>query len=193
MVYTLAAIAKGGNARAIRDECPGLQSESLSALEGLGAMLSKSLFVTIASPLHGVRLTRIGRCVNRFLIEPARPLLFTGITQPNLDAFYRRVGLKPEQVIDANLVSSYGAPSYHGGRLSKISSLVIQSGMRVFSPFLDHEAENDGIVPRDSALLSGPVQVFAPFDHLKLVEMPEAALTLADLIRQADPSLLPLS
>jgi hypothetical protein len=29
--------------------------------------------------------------------------------------------------------------------------------------------------------------VFVPLDHLKLVEVPESALTLVDLIRQVDP------
>lgn len=185
-VYSLAAIAKGGDLRAIREECR-LESVSLDRLEGLRESLAGALFAAIASPLQGVRLTRVGRCVNRLFVEPRTPLLLTGITRPNLEAFYRRVRRRPEAVIDANLVSNYAAPSYHGNGLSKVSSLVIQSGMRVFSPFLDHETENDGIVPRDAALLNGPVQVFAPFDHLKLVEMPEAALTLVDLIRQADP------
>jgi hypothetical protein len=186
-VYTLAALAKGGDPAAIRRECPSLASVPLSSLVRLRENLSQALFVTIASPLQGVRLTRIGRCVNRFFIEPNVPLLFSGITRPNLRTFYDKVGRRPEAVIDANLVSRDGTPAFHGGCFSRVSSRVIQGGMRVFSPFLDHEAVNDGIVPLDSAVLNGPRQVFVPLDHLKLVEMPEAAMVLVDLIRQVDP------
>jgi hypothetical protein len=187
-VYTLAALADGGDVGAIRRECPGLTDVPVAAMERLAERLARdALFVTIASPHHGVRLTRVGRCVNRFVIEPRLPLLFSGITRPNLEAVHRRFRRRPEEVIDANLVSSVGTPSYHGGSVSRISSRVIQGGMRAFSPFLDHECVNDGIVPLEAAVLDGPAQVFAPFDHLKLVETPEAALTLADLIRQVDP------
>ncbi len=187
-VYALAAMADGGDLVAIRNECPGLENVAVVAMERLAERLSRdALFVTIAAPHHGVRLTRIGRCVNRFLIEPRLPLLFSGITKSNLEAVHRRFRRRPEDVIDANLVSSLGTPFYHGGSVSRLSSLVVQQGMRVFSPLLDHECVNDGIVPMDAAVLEGPAQVFAPFDHLKLVEMPEAALTLADLIRQVDP------
>ncbi|HSA60220.1 MAG TPA: hypothetical protein VLJ37_11110 [bacterium] len=185
-VYTVAALAKGGDVAAIRDECPGLEGVSLSALEALGRRLSEGLFVSLASPLRGVRLTRVGRCVNRVLVEPRLPLLLSGITAPNLEAFYGRVRRRPDEVIDANLVSNDGTPAFHGGCFSKISSLIIQGGMRVFSPFLDHGSVNDGIVPMDSAVLRGPAQVFAGFDHLKLVETPEAAMVLVDLIRQVE-------
>jgi hypothetical protein len=182
-------MADGGDLSAIREECPGLGSLPLSALERLAERLARdALFVTVASPHHGVRLTRIGRCVNRYLIEPRLPLLFSGITKPNLEGVYRRFRRRPEEVIDANLVSSLGTPSFHGGSVSRISSRIIQGGMRVFSPFLDHESVNDGIVPLDAAVLDGPAQAFAPFDHLKLVETAESALILADLIRQVDPS-----
>lgn len=187
-VYTLAAMADGGDLGAIRKECPGLETVPVAAMERLAERLARdALFVTIAAPHHGVRLTRIGRCVNRLLIEPRLPRLFSGITKSSLEAVHRRFRRRPEEVIDANLVSSLGTPSYHGGSVSRLSSLVIQQGMRVFSPFLDHMCVNDGIVPMDAAVLEGPAQVFAPFDHLKLVEVPEAALTLADLIRQVDP------
>jgi pimeloyl-ACP methyl ester carboxylesterase len=187
-VYTMAALAKGGNASAIRDECPGLEGVPTASLEALGARLAEALFVSIASPLQGVRLTRVGRCMNRLFVEPRLPLLLSGITAPNLEAYYRRVRRRPDQVIDANLVSHNGTPAFHGGVFSKVSSRVIQGGMRVFSPFLDHESVNDGIVPLDAAVLHGPAQVFAAFDHLKLVETQEAAMVLVDLIRQAEAS-----
>jgi len=185
-VYALAALAKGGSAAAIREACPGLEGIPISDLQDLGARLSDALFVAVASPLHGVKLTRTGRCVNRFIVEPRLPHLLTGITRPHLERFYRRVGFSPDQVIDANFVSNDGTPSFHGGHLSKAAGFVIQSGMRVFSPFLDHGKVNDGIVPLETALLYGPVQTFGSFDHLELVEKPEAATALTDLIRRAD-------
>jgi hypothetical protein len=185
-VYALAALAKGGDASAIRQACPGLEDVPLPALEDLGRRLSDALFLSMASPLNGVRLTRVGRCVNRVFVEPELPLLLTGITTPYLEGFYRRVGRRPEVVIDANLVSNDGRPVFHGGSFSKISGRFIQGGMRVFSPFLDHGTVNDGIVPLDAALLSGPIQVFARFDHLKMVETSEAATILAGLIRRVE-------
>ncbi|HEX5036106.1 MAG TPA: hypothetical protein VFX30_03005 [bacterium] len=185
-VYALAALAKGGNAAAVRATCPGLETTSLSALEELGRQLSDALFLTMASPLNGVRLTRVGRCVNKVLVEPRMPLLLSGITTPYLESLYRRIGRRPGEVIDANLVSNDGRPAYHGGAVSKVSGRVIQGGMRVFSPFLDHGTVNDGIVPLDAALLSGPIQVFAPFDHLKMVETSEAAAILVSLIRRVE-------
>src|SRR5262249_19269798 len=151
-VYAFAALAKGGDAAEIRREFPGLESVSLNSLEALKENLSQALFVTIASPLQGVRMTRIGRCINHFFIEPRAPLLFTGITRASVEAFYRRVRRRPEEVIDANLVSNDGTPAFHGGCFSKVASRVIQGGMRLFSPFLDHGSVNDGIVPIDAAV-----------------------------------------
>ncbi len=182
-VYVLAAMARGGDLTFLQNSLPGLKRRSLRDLEGLAEKLRRGLFIAIASPLNGVRLTRVGRLMNRTIVEPRVPLLFSGITRPSVEGFYRGVGVRPERVIDGNIVSRTGPMELVGGPFSRLSSVVIQGGMRIFSPFLDHETVNDGIVPWDSAVLKGPRQVFLKLDHLSLVETAEGGVALARLIK----------
>jgi len=184
-VYVLAAMARGASLAGLQRALPDLDMPE-DQLRALALRLRRGRFIAISSPLNGVHLTRTGRLVNRWAIEPRVPLLFSGITQRNVDRFYQKLGLTPDDVLDGNILSIDRPFSFHGGPTSVVSHAVIQGGMRVFSPFLDHNTVNDGIVPLGSAFLEGPRQMLLHSDHLKLVETPEAARALVSLIQNIE-------
>ena len=187
-VYAVAALAKEGKIGAIRKEFPGLRDISTRSLEELGERLFESaLFVTIATPHNGMRMSRFGRGVNRILIEPHFPKYISDITEPNLEALYESFRQRPDAVIDVNLVGGYGKHLPLQGRLTtRVLSAVLEGGMRAFEPLFDPTSESDGIVPLQAARLNGPIQDFVPYNHWQIIEMAGAAVRLIDLIHQAD-------
>lgn len=196
-VYVLAALSKGARLAGLQEVLPGLRDIPEGDLRTLADRLRRGLFITIGAPLNGVQLTRLGRLANRWIVEPRVPLLFSGITRPNVEEVYRKLGVRPKEVMDGNIVA-IDRPLGHGGQGSLASwagHIVVQGGMRLFSPFLDHNTVNDGIVPLNAAFLEGVPQILLSMDHLKLVETPEAAQALLRLISwiEQEKSVLPLA
>lgn len=187
-VYVLAAMAKGANLAGLKEVLPALGDIPDAALTDLAERLRTGLFIGVGAPLNGVQLTRAGRVANRLIVEPRVPLLFSGITRPNVEEVYRKLGKRPKEVMDGSVIATDHPFRLRGqGSLSSLAGhLVVQGGMRLFSPFLDHNTVNDGIVPLYAAFLEGIPQVLLRMDHLKLVETPEAARALVQLIARIE-------
>ena len=187
-VFVLGAMAKGADLVAIRDSLPGLRAIPLGRFEQLSRNLEQGLFISIASPFTGVKLTRTGRLLNRFVIQPRDTYFIRALTIPFVQTFYQKIGKRPEQVIDGNIVSDVAPPSMAQGPANFAVNLLIRGGLKVFSPFLDHGKHHDGIVPIETARLEGVPELTLKMDHLDLVESEDAAQSLLSLITMLNSS-----
>ncbi len=138
------------------------------------------IYGSIAGPVNGVDPTWYGRIFNRQVAERLGVPILTEITREEMNAFWRKAGRTPADLIDVSLVGQGGINLRHYDP----AHLAVRSGVRLFGGLLRGE-DHDGIVPVASATIPGALQTFLPFDHLDLVERPEAAQALAHLIRQA--------
>lgn len=181
--FVLGAMTKGASLAGLQNVLPGLESVPKDKLRRLAQALEGCRFISIATPFHGVRLNISGEIFNRTIVQPRKPLLLTGITQRNLQKFYREIGVHPKDVIHGNILSRSNKLILEGGLASQASNAVVHGALHLFLPFLEHGDLSDGIVPAESAFLDGPQQVFLDLDHLRLIETVEAAQALAALIR----------
>jgi hypothetical protein len=176
---------------------------SAGEMEQLAEELKRhnALFIAIASPLNGIKITKVGHQVNDRVLKYLDPHLLTDIGCVHVEEFYARVGIRPDDVIDAILVSgSAPVPLALDIRstASNISNLAVQFGMRAFSPFVNRHAQyerwggdpandpgagHDGIVSLRSAHLVGPYVFRIDANHLEQVELERCAFTVAAMIR----------
>ncbi len=185
-VYTLGAIAKGGDLRAIRDFLPGLQGVRLEEMEGLVEPLRDGLYLAIGAPLNGIEMNRPGAWVSQRIVEKRIPGLFADLTRERATQLYEAVGLQPAQVMDGILYSDTAPLALPGKPAAKVANAMIQGGMRFFSFFVYHNRVNDGIVPVRAARIEGIPQRVLSLDHLRMVETTEAAEALLQVIEAAE-------
>lgn len=182
--YVLAALARGARVSAVKDYVPQLDDVPPSAIRELAYNLSGATFVSIASPLNGLRFTRAGAVVSG-AVTVLYPSLLKSLNYRYLSRFYNQMGFRPDQVMDGVIVSREAShPESYDLRSRAVNSLVL-GGLRCCSPFLKDEGASDGIVPVSTALLKGPLQHNLDLNHLELVESHaggEALVTLLDQI-----------
>jgi hypothetical protein len=184
VVYVLAAMVKGGDLEVIRQTLPPLQGLPLSELQTIVDRLKASnpSFITIATPFHGIRLTLLGELLDDIFGNFKSLLFVKSLTEDYIHNLYYEVGLWPDEVIDGNLIGrAEGIFRQEEDFRSWAVRSFIQVSLRFFASFTEPDSDSDGIVPRSSALLYGPVQKELPLDHLAMVEMPKAVIALLEV------------
>lgn len=178
----------------------------------LGDRLEEAVLIGIASPLNGIHMNRMGRVVNRTVVEPFHPGYFTGVTVEKVNRFYDQLGWRPEEVLDGNIYSEAypsrpngdspylghlargGTALFHhlmngtlnGKNPADLEPLVIGI-LEFFSRFVDFEGPCDPIVPTSSAKLRNApnvVQRSTQLDHLKIVETEEGAQLVWEMVQE---------
>lgn len=182
--YLLASIAKGGSYRGIRRALPRLQPRGDHEFEQLAFRLRGGRFIAIAVPFQGIGLTGVGELLNRRVIEPRAPRLFSSVTREALEGIYRNVRKDPGNVMDGVIYSASAPFEMEGDIASRATTAAIQGALRLFARFADDRGPTDGIVPVDSVDPYREVFEATPaMNHLRLVETEEAAMTLVGMIR----------
>ncbi len=190
-VFTLGALAKGGNIDAIRRTIPGAGAIRHQDLLELAHNLSTATFLGIASPLNGIEFKRTEDIVHRAVLRHQNPTLTRALSRPFLEQYYEGLGLHPNNVMDGTLVSK-AAP------FAKVRSLkdyllhgIVQGGMRFLRISLVRSGTQgqDAIVPTESAWLEIARQIEVSMNHTQIVEEPLAAHSLLALIESAATAL----
>lgn len=185
VVYILAALADGANPEKIlevlKPAAPLASVLTVQNLSILGRKLKQTnaQFVVLGTPIHGIRLTKLGKAFDWLLRQTTIPNFLSSITHETIQNVYKTIGKDPEKVIDTFFVSKTPPNTTSKNPLSWLVQELLRHGYKICSPFLDHEEENDGLVPVSTAQPRSDEgrkkTKWIRFDHLKMFDLAGAA------------------
>ncbi len=191
-LYILACIAKGARLEDIRNALPpidainALDAISPSQYATLAKSLSTALFISIGTPYNGIHLTDWFRPLHDRVVAAFDPLLINSLRKDFVDTVYRRIGLRPEQVIHGQMISNAAPIKLSRNPRTLPIEIIMQGGMRAVALITEYKIY-DGIAPWAAVYVSGiPEHEIVQFDHLRLVETAKPAEHLMGLIDRSD-------
>ncbi len=178
VAYLLAALAHGASPERIIEVLAATEVLSgvitPASLSQLAVRLreSRSQFIALGMPLHGVR----------FYMGEKLPNLVLAISEGTLKSVYDHMGVHPEDVLDSIAYSATPPETIRGHMFGTMFQESVRLSYIACTALMAHRGPHDGIVyvevarPRSADGLSKSLLVGR--DHLKMVETPDIPLLL---------------